>query len=646
MTTTEAEAREVAEDSRQKTWLGTSFLKDVFLGRYRLDLLERLSFAESTRPQFTEFYDKMKTFLVEHVDPVQIDKTGEYPKHVLEGLAKLGAFGMKIPTEYGGLGLTHPEYVRTMQLVGSHDGNVSALLSAHQAIGVPQPVRLFGNEDQKQRFLPRCAKGAISAFALTERAVGSDPGSLATTATLSDDGSHYILSGEKLWCTNGTLAEMIVVMARNPATKKINCFVVEMNWPGVKVLNRCRFMGLKALANAVIRFDNVKVPKENLIGNEGDGLKIALVTLNTGRLSLPAATAGFGKVCADVVGKWSNARHQWGLPIGKHEAVAQKNAFIASSALALESVSLTVGALADRKDTDIRLEAAAAKEWNSVRCWKVIDETLQVRGGRGYETEQSLIDRGEPSIGIERAMRDNRINLIFEGSSEIMHLFIAREAVDKHLEVAGALVDPKASIGKKLAALPKIIAFYAWWYPTRWLKMSLWPQYSSYGKLAKHLRFASRASARLARSIFHGMVVHQAKLERKQGFLFRAVDVALEIFVMTATISRVQQLIKDNPEQADAAIQLADFVGLQGRRQINRSLRQMWRNDDNAAYAVGQALLNGKYDWLSRGSIEIPHTVDDLRPKTIEQIMAEPPRAKPQSAPATPPPASKTLNVA
>ena len=646
MTTTEAEAREVAEESRQKAWLGSSFLKDVFLGKYRLDLLERLSFAESTRPEFTEFYDALKKFLSEQVDPVEIDTTGEYPKHVVEGLAKLGAFGMKIPTKYGGLGLTHPEYVRTMQLVGSYDGNVSALLSAHQAIGVPQPVRLFGTEDQKQRFLPRCAKGAISAFALTERAVGSDPGSLATTASLSEDGSHYILSGEKLWCTNGTLAELIVVMARNPVTKKINCFVVEMDWAGVTVEHRCRFMGLKALANAVIRFDNVRVPKENLIGKEGDGLKIALVTLNTGRLSLPAATAGFGKVCADVVSKWSNARHQWGLPIGKHEAVAQKNAFIASSALAMESVSLTVGALADRKDTDIRLEAAAAKEWNSVRAWKVIDETLQVRSGRGYETEQSLKSRGEPAIGIERAMRDNRINLIFEGSSEIMHLFIAREAVDKHLEVAGALVDPKASIGKKLAALPKIIAFYAWWYPTRWLKLSVWPQYSKYGKLAKHLRFAHRASARLARSIFHGMMVHQAKLERKQGFLFRAVDVALEIFVMSATIRRTQQLLADHPEEGTAALQLADFVGKQSRRRINQLLKEMWRNDDDAAYAVGQALLKGQYDWLNRGSIQIPYTVDDLRPKTIDEIMAEGPSKKAAEVPATPPPSPETLNVA
>ena len=431
------EARRVAEESREKVWQGQSFMRDVFLGNFRIDLLERLSLDEPNRPEFWEFHRKLSDFLRDEVDSAQIDATGEYPPEVVRGLAELGAFGMKIPKEYGGLGLTHPEYVRVLELLGGYDANVAALLSAHQAIGVPQPVKLFGTEEQKKRFLPRCAKGAISAFALTELAAGSDPARLGTLAELSEDGEHYVLNGAKLWCTNGTLAELIVVMGRNPVTKRINCFVVEMDWPGVKVEHRCHFMGLRALANAVISFDNVKVPKENLIGNDGDGLKIALVTLNTGRISLPAGTSGSAKRFVEVVRKWSNARVQWGVPVGKHEAIAHKNAYILSSAFAMESIAYTVGELADHDDADIRLEAAAAKEWNTVRNWKLSDETLQIRGGRGYETERSLAARGEPGIGIERALRDNRINLIFEGSSEIMHLFIAREAVDKHLQVAG-----------------------------------------------------------------------------------------------------------------------------------------------------------------------------------------------------------------
>ena len=617
------EAREVAEESREKFWRGQSFMRDVFLGNFRIDLLERLTLDEPDRPEFWEFYHRLADFLRDKVDSAEIDATGEYPPEVVAGLAELGAFGLKIPTEYGGLGLTHPEYVRVMQLLGGSDGNVAALLSAHQAIGVPQPIKLFGTAEQKKRFLPRCAKGAISAFALTELSAGSDPARLGTTAELSEDGEHYVLNGQKLWCTNVTLADLIVVMARNPATKRINCLVVEMDWPGVKVEHRSHFMGLRALANGVVSFDNVKIPKENLIGKDGDGLKIALVTLNTGRLSLPAGTSGSAKRFVEVVRKWSNARVQWGVPIGKHEAIAQKNAYILASTFAMESIAYTVGELADHEDADIRLEAAAAKEWNSVRNWKLADETLQVRGGRGFETERSLLARGEPGIGIERAMRDNRVNLIFEGTSEIMHLFIAREAVDKHLQVAGKLIDPRASIGQRLGSLPKILAFYSWWYPSRWLRWSLWPSFSRYGKLAKHLRYASRASARLARNTFHGIARFGPGLERRQGFLFRIVDIGIEIFALAATVRHAHKLQEDGAEDAAQAVDLADFFARQTRRNIDALFHQLWRNDDAQATRVGLDLLAGKHTWLERGIDPLPYSVDDLRPKSMEEILKE-----------------------
>ena len=633
------EARRVAEESREKSWRGQSFMRDVFLGNFRIDLLERLTLDEPDRPEFWEFHHRLADFLRDKVDPAEIDASGEYPPEVIAGLAELGAFGLKIPTEYGGLGLTHPEYVRVMQLLGGHDGNVAALLSAHQAIGVPQPIKLFGTEEQKKRFLPRCARGAISAFALTELSAGSDPARLGTTAELSEDGEHYVLNGQKLWCTNVTLADLIVVMARNPATKRINCLVVEMDWPGVKVEHRSRFMGLRALANGVVSFDNVKIPKDNLIGKDGDGLKIALVTLNTGRLSLPAGTSGSAKRFVEVVRKWSNARVQWGVPIGKHEAIAHKNAYILSSAFAMESIAYVVGELADHEDADIRLEAAAAKEWNSVRNWKLSDETLQVRGGRGFETEHSLLARGEAGIGIERAMRDNRVNLIFEGSSEIMHLFIAREAVDKHLRVAGKLIDPKASIGQRLGALPKILAFYAWWYPTRWFRWSLWPSFSRYGKLAKHLRYASRASARLARNTFHGIARFGPSLERRQGFLFRIIDIGIEIFALATTVRYAQKLRQDGAEEAAQAVDLADFFARQTRRNIDTLFHQLWHNDDARAARVGQDLLAGKHTWLERGIEPLPYTAEDLRPKSMEEILEE--REQKKSEPAKEKPAAQ-----
>src|SRR5512138_2148559 len=485
-------SRQVAEAAREAEWKGAGFLRELFLGKLRMDLIHPYPLARAERPEFERFRAAMERFLREQVDPVSIDETGEYPPEVIDGLRRLGAFGMKVPTKYGGLGLDQVEYGTIMQLVGSYDANVTALLSAHQSIGVPQPLKLFGSEALKQKYLPRIARGAISAFALTEANVGSDPARLATTAERTPDGKHFVLNGEKLWCTNGTIAELLVVMARDPRTNAISAFVVETSWPGVEVTHRCRFMGLRALANAALRFTDVKIPRENLIGKEGRGLKIALTTLNTGRLSLPAAVVGGTKGALELCRKWSNARVQWGQEIGKHEAIAHKLAEMGSTVFAMESVSDLAQALADKKGYDIRLEAAAAKEWNTVRTWRVLDETMQIRGGRGYETERSLEARGEAPVSVERWMRDTRINLIFEGSSEIMHLFMAREAVDKHLQIAGSMIDPKVPVGKKLAALPKIGLFYLTWYLGLWLRGLFAPRFGAFGQMAAHLRFVER----------------------------------------------------------------------------------------------------------------------------------------------------------
>jgi alkylation response protein AidB-like acyl-CoA dehydrogenase len=604
----ERESLRVAEAARQTEWTEPSFLKEIFLGNLQMHLIRPIPDAMKERAEFTEFYERLKSFLRDHVRPGEIDAAGEYPPAVVNGLKRLGAFGMKIPTEYGGLGLSQVEYGRVMELLGSYDGNISALLSAHQSIGVPQPIKIFGTTDQKQRFLPRCAAGAISAFALTEDGVGSDPAQLATTAELTPDGTAYVINGEKLWCTNGTIAELIVVMARHPNSKKISAFVVEASSPGVSVLHRCRFMGLKALANAVLSFKNVRVPRENLIGAEGQGLKIALVTLNTGRLALPAGTTGVAKVALETCREWAGERVQWGQPIGKHEAIAHKIADMAANGFAMESISDLASRMADRGGYDIRLEAAAAKEWNTVTGWQIVDETIQVRGGRGYETEQSLAERGETPYPVERAMRDYRINLIFEGSSEIMHLFMAREAVDKHLQVAGKMIDPDKGFGAKLAALPKIALFYAGWYPTRWIGWGRWPRYGRFKGLATHLRFAERATRKLAREIFHGMLVHKAKLQRRQAFLFRTVDVAMEIFAMAACISRVRTMREEHHPHAAEAAALADLFCHNARRKIRRLFGELWRNDDLLKYRVGQSVLKGEHLWFEVDTMgALPH---------------------------------------
>jgi alkylation response protein AidB-like acyl-CoA dehydrogenase len=614
--TTEAESREVAEQARQADWEGKGFLRDLFLGRLELDLIHPFPRVREQRPLFQKFIDQLRRFLVDHVDPAAIDEMGEYPSHVLEGLRALGAFGMKIPEEYGGLGFTVAEYCAVMEMIGSYDNNVLALLSAHQSIGVPQPLKLFGTPEQKRKYLPRCAAGAISAFALTEPHVGSDPASLTTTAAW--DGEAYVLNGEKLWCTNGTLAELLVVMARDPKTKKISAFVIETAWPGVRVEYRSRFMGLKALANGIVSFHDVRVPRENLIGEEGKGLKIALTTLNTGRLTLPAGASGLAKRCLEICRGWSSVRQQWGAPIWKHEAISHQIADLAATAFAMDSVWKLASQMGDRGGYDIRLEAAAAKEWNTVRAWELVDRTLQIRGGRGYETERSLQDRGETPIGVERLLRDCRINLIFEGSSEIMHLFMAREAVDKHLQVAGAMADPMKGVGERSAALPGIARFYAAWYPPLWLKGLTTPfRYGDFGRLAPHVRFVERRSRKLARESFHGIVAYQAGMERKQGFLFRCVDIVMELFAMAASLSHARALATDQHPDAERAVELADLFCRNARRKVQRLFADLWSNDDARKNRLAASVMKDGHRLLDDGVVDLGRGPDAFQPRSL-----------------------------
>lgn len=621
---TELEAREVAEHAREQDWERRSFARSLFEGSPHLDLIHPHPEPDAEEQERAEaFLAALEAYASEHIDGDAIDREGWVPQEVLEGLAELGAFGIKIPREYGGLGLSYLTYVRALTMVGSRCGSVGAFLSAHQSIGVPVPVQHFGTEEQKKKYLPRLAKGALSAFALTEKEVGSDPANMSTTAELSADGTHWILEGEKLWTTNGPRAEIIVVMARTPeregtSRKPISAFIVETDWPGVEVTHECSFMGLRGLSNGVFRFTNVKVPRENLLWGEGKGLKLALITLNTGRLALPAFCAAAGKGSLDMLRDWANRRVQWGRSIGKHDAVAQMLGGMAADTFALEALAELTASMADSGHLDIRLEAAIAKMWASETGWTLVSDAVQVRGGRGYETHDSLEARGETAYPVERMLRDMRINMIFEGSSEIMRLFIAREAVDMHLRVAGDLINPKAPMGARLKALVRAGLHYAWWYPTRFLGWGLWPRHSRFGPLARHVRYIERASRRLARATFHAMVRFGPALEKRQAVLGRLVDIGAELFVMNAVVARARMLAS-RPGAEKGVYDLADVHCRRARRRIAARFRGLFRNDDKATYGIAKRFLEGDFEWLERGIVPL----DDYRRQVERAVAAE-----------------------
>ncbi|MDH3208365.1 MAG: acyl-CoA dehydrogenase family protein [Gemmatimonadota bacterium] len=606
----ELEAREVAEQAREESWEQRSFARSLFEGAPHFDLMHPYPQPDpEEQARGAEFLKRLEAFAGAHIDGDAIDREGWVPQDVLDGLAELGAFGIKTPIEYGGLGLSQLSYVRALSIVGSRCGSTGAFLSAHQSIGVPGPLLKFGTDEQKARYLPRLAKGALSAFALTENDVGSDPANMSTTAELSEDGSHWILNGEKLWTTNGPRAEIIVVMASTPARegssrRPITAFIVETAWEGVEVAHLCSFMGLRGLSNGILRFTDVRVPSENLLWGEGKGLKLALVTLNTGRLALPAFCAAAGKGCLDMLRDWASHRVQWGRAIGKHDAVAQMLGGMTADTFAMDAIAELTASMSDSGRFDIRLEAAIAKLWATEVAWDLVSDAVQVRGGRGYETHDSLASRGETPYPIERYLRDMRINKIFEGSSEIMRLFIAREAVDMHLRVAGDLLNPKAPTGKRLKALVRAGLHYAWWYPTRFLGWGLWPRHRTFGPLAGQIRYIERASRRLARATFHAMVRFGPALEKQQAVLGRLVDIGAELFVMTAVVLRARMLAERGAKEGGAQA-LAELHCRRARRRIAERFSSLFRNDDRATYSVAKRFLEGEFAWVEQGIVPL-----------------------------------------
>ncbi|MGW0774949.1 acyl-CoA dehydrogenase family protein [Streptomyces sp. NPDC002835] len=553
------------------------FGAELFLGRLRTDLLTlpagdpRLLGEEETR-----FLASLREFCEKNIDGELIERDDRIPDDVIEGLKDLGAFCIKIPRRYGGLGLSGLCYLRALMIVTTVHSALGELLAAHQSIGLPQPVTLFGTEEQKRAFLPRCAR-EISAFALTEPDIGNDPYRMHTTAVPDRTAGTYTLSGVKLWATNGVIADLLMVPAIVPGPEAghggMTVFVVEADSPGVTVEHRSSFLGLRGLENGVIRLHDVVVPAGNRIGDEGAGLEVALAAQDTGRLSLPAVCAAAAKWSLKIAREWAGARVQWGRPIGDQEAVAGKLAFIASTAFALEAMVEVSGRLADLGSADTRLDAELAKLFASEQAWLVADELVQLRGGRGFETARSAAARGERGVPAEQLLRDLRIGRIFDGSTEALRAFIAAAVVERHR--AGTESLPAAEdIGEAPA--------------------------DDGDSLAGHRRFAARAARRLAQWSGESAAQPDSELADHQRRLGRIVDIGAELYAMSASCAYAEALT----DHGDTPAQLADAFCSQSRQRVTELFERLTHNTDAGDRGLARQVLDARFTWLEEGVID------------------------------------------
>lgn len=609
---TKEQSMEVAEEARAFEYKKPSFGRQLFLGHFDFSMVHPFPVQDPVDFKVGEDYiKKLEHLLVEFLDPDEVDTTREIPKRVIEGLTSLGAFAMKVPQQYDGLGMSQMNYNRAIMKVASYCGSTAVLLSAHQSIGVPQPLKYYGTEAQKKKYFPRFRQGAISAFALTEPDVGSDPARMSTVAELSEDGTHYILNGEKLWCTNGTIADIIIVIARTASKvvkgkekQQISAFILEMDRPGIEIVHRCEFMGLNGIYNGLLKFTNVKIPVEDRLGDEGRGLAMALDTINVGRLTLPAASAGVAKQCLLMARVWGEERVQWGKPIGLHEEGRKKLAEIASTTFAIEAVAWLTSMWADNETCDLRIEAAMAKLFTTEALWRIVDLTLQLRGGRGYEKAQSLKARGEPGFPVERAMRDCRINTILEGSTEIMRLFLAREAMDPHISKIMPLVKGKVKGFQLVKEIFKLAGHYGVWYPGQMLKGLTSRSYREMGSLAKHFKFIEKNAHKLARSIFWYMALYQEGLVNRQMILGRLVEIGTDLFVMAAVCSYARSVSTDQGGD-DSPIALADYFCTLAEERVRGNFAALKKNNDRQMSKLGKRIFEKEMKWLEKGIIPI-----------------------------------------
>jgi alkylation response protein AidB-like acyl-CoA dehydrogenase len=576
----------------------TSFGEFLFEGRLRPELLGATA-AQDARGD--SFLARLEEFLRTRVDPAQIEHDARVPDEVIRGLADLGALGICVPERYGGLGLSKRCYCRAMRLAGSHSAALGTMLSAHQSTGLAQQLMLFGSEQQRRRYLPLVARSEISAFLVTEPEGGSDPASVLTTATPSDDGSAYVLDGVKLWATNGVISDRFAVLAQVPARDGHrggpSVLIVDGRAEGVRVEFRNEFMGLRGIENGVTRLTGVRVPREDLIGSEGKGLKVALACINHGRLGLSAVCGGASQWALKAAREWAAEREQWGRRIGEHEAIALKLAYIAGMAYAQQAVVDACASLADA-GLDIRTEAALTKLFCAEAAWRVADELVQLRGGRGYETAASLAARGEAAIPAEQVLRDLRVFRIFEGTSELMRVALARDAIARRGPAALVAGGPE----------PEAVGALA-------------PD----ATLGVHLQFASGAAQLIDRGLSEAAARWGERAQERQGHLGRMVDTAAELFAIACVCMRAHT--EQDPERQAASVELADLFCRGARQRVEHLQCHARDAADELDYQAAQHVLEGRYTIAEEGLLDPSRSAqppapsaDDLRRSPLAHV--------------------------
>jgi alkylation response protein AidB-like acyl-CoA dehydrogenase len=561
------------------------FAKGLFFGHYNAALLNPYpQLRAEERSRIDDKVAEVRRYCDEHIDANAIDRNAEIPTDVVAGLGRIGVLGATAPTEVGGLGFSQLANCRIMEVIGGHDAGVGVFINAHHSIGI-RALLLFGSEEQKRRWLPPLVRGdQLAAFALTEEEAGSDASNVQTTATPTPDGKAYILNGGKRWITNGGIAGVLTVIARTPGAgaskkKEITAFLVTPDLPGFKVLEaRMAKTGIRGTATGRLAFENMVVPAENVLGQVGKGLRIALTVLDFGRTTFGASCTGVAKNCVRAAAAHAKKRVQFEQPIADFELVKKKIAWMAAHAFAMEATTSECAHFIDSGFDDYMLETAMLKVWSTDALWKIVNDTIQIFGGKAYFTDEPY----------ERMMRDARINMIGEGANDVLRAFIAmvgiKPVADQFLSVKHALEHP-------IRDFSTLLSFGGKQLRARFTTPEVPVQNSSLREYAAELGRRVRDFSFAVQSM---LMKHREDILFRQYVQERLADAACELYASSCTLARLDSLTATANGHADEAAHEAAagryYLRLSNRR-IKQCLAALSDNDDKETTATADAVL-------------------------------------------------------